>query len=304
MPIYYDQNLSTDMILSEVEILLDWQVNLLRLGFFPSEKKAKLDALAPDGLLSWCRQQSERNMVDKKVVERMAYVHAELCRIAQSVVTEIEAGRPLTLNLYDSFEHQCEAYLLQIRRVQMDMADSAVAVDQVTGLRTVAGMRNDIKREQDRFERKGTAFSIAALEIDNIIELQSKHDRRSIDTIYAHIAQIITRSIRSFDDAYFLGRGEYMLVLKHLDFMDACGAADRLRAQVEQKAVDLPNGDKVNVTVAFGITEAVQKDSPDVSIEHAKAALLDARNKGGNCVVEYHEMSPLARYAQDVKQNK
>lgn len=301
MAIAYEQTVSTEMAVAEIEALLDWQNDVLRECLFPAAQVRPADPHAPSALLEWCQREQAKNLLDAKFVERMATIHAALTQAAEQAIDHCKSGEPLTVVLYDALEHQCEAYATQIRRLQQAMSDSAVAVDAVTGLRTISGMRNDIKREQDRFDRKGTSFSIAAGEIDHIDELLEKYDRRTMEGIYSHVAQVMTGMMRSFDDAYFLGRGEYMLVLKHLEFKDAGMVMERLRAQISGTPYVAPSGEFINVTVSFGLTEAMQRDTPDLGIEHARSALLDAKEHG-DTVAEYKELSALSRYVKDIKQ--
>lgn len=285
------------MIVSEIEALLDWRNQILRQSFFPGASAKPADAQAPSAVLMWCRREAERGTVDRKLADRLGLVYDDLCKVARQA---IDHQGPMTLEIYDSLENQFEAFVTQVRRLQQDLADTAGAVDTVTGLRTVAGMRADLKREQDRFDRKGTSFSLANVEVDNLTDLQSRYDRRALDAVYAGVAQIIARTVRSFDDAYYLGRGEYLIVLKHVEFMDACAVMDRLRGEIEATPVFLPGGEKVKITTSFGISEALQRESIDVALGNAKAALNEAKAGGGNRVCEFREMSALEQYAKDM----
>lgn len=297
MAVAYTQTLSVDMVLSEIEALEDWRNQIVRNKFYPESQTRETVVQAPSALLMWCRREMERNAIDRKIIDRMSLVYDELCKVAQQVV---DAPAPLPVDIYDSFERQVESYVTQIRRLQQDLADSAGAVDMLTGLRTVAGMRAELKREQDRFDRKGTPFSIAHVEIDKVEELKGSLDRRSLDAVYASVAQMIARTLRSFDDAYYMGSGEYLVVLKHVEFMDACSVMDRLRGEIESTPVMLPNGEQLRVTASFGISEALQREPADVAMDHAKAALLEAKGTGGNRVSEYRETSALEQYAKDI----
>lgn len=291
------------MIVSEIETLLDWRVTIMRQCFFPGSQPKAPDAHAPSALLMWCKREAERNAIDTKVADHLAKVHEDLCTGARVMLDYCAAGTAPTLALYDAFENGFESFVTQIRRLQADVSDSVVAVDPVTGLRTVAGMRNDIKREQDRFDRKGTSFSIASVEIDGLGEIQHQYDRRSQDVVYANVAQLIARTVRSFDDAYYLGKGEYLIALKHVEFMDACKVMDRLREEIEKTPVLMPNGEKLRVTSSFGIAEAMQREPADLSIENAKSARRMAKDEGGNRVKEFKERSALENYARDLKKN-
>jgi len=296
----YAQTLSTDMIVSEIESLLDWRVDIMRQCFFPAAVTKPADYHAPSALLMWCKREADRNAIDRKVADRLVLVHEELCQIAKATLDIVAAGQPLTVEAYDAFENQFEGFITQIRRLQQDVSDSVVAVDSLTGLRTVAGMRNDIKREQDRFDRKGTSFSIANVEIDGLDELSQRFDRRSMEAIYTNVAKVVARTVRSFDDAYYLGKGEYLIVLKHVEFMDACSVMDRLRNELENTPVFMPNNEKLRITASFGVAEALQRESADLAVEHAKSALRLAKAGGGNRVKEFLERSALEQYARDL----
>jgi len=288
------------MIVSEIETLLDWQGEILRACIFPGAVTRAPDAQAPTALLVWCKREAERNTIDRTVVERLTHVHDEMCKVGKKLLDNSAASKPLTPELYDAFHNQCDAFINHIRRLQQDLADSSTAVDPVTGLRTVSGMRNDIKREQDRFDRKGTSFSIANIEIDKLDELQKKFDRRGMDLIYASVAQVVARTVRSFDDAYYMGKGEYVLVLKHVEFMDACSVMDRLRAEIETSPVFMQTGEKLKITASFGIAEAIQREKTEVCIGYAKGALEEAKRAGGNRISEHKELSALEQYARDM----
>lgn len=299
MAVSYAQVLSTDMVVAEIEALLDWRNEVIRQCFFPGSQTRPADAHAPSALLMWCKREAERNTIDRAIVERLVLVHDDMCKAAKALLDNATTGAAPTLALYDGLENQSDNFITHIRRLQQDLADSSTAVDPVTGLRTVAGMRNDIKREQDRFDRKGTSFSIANIEIDGMDALLAKYDRRGMDLIYASVAQVVARTVRSFDDAYYMGKGEYVLVLKHVEFMDACSVMDRLRAEIENNPIFMQSGEKLKVTASFGIAEAIQREKPDVSVGYAKTALQESQKAGGNRISEYRELSALAQFARE-----
>lgn len=301
MAVTYTQTLSTDMVVTEIESLLDWRNHILREGFFPGSERRSSEDQAPSTLLMWCRKSAETGIVDPKIVERMSLVYDELCKSAQDFSAHCKSGQKPTIELYDAFEMRFESFITQIRRLQQDISNAGMSVDPVTGLRTVAGMRGELKREQDRFDRKGTSFSVASVGVDHIRDIEVKYDRRGQEAIFAGVAHILAKGIRSFDDAYYMGQGEYVIVVKHLDFMDACAVMDRLRADIEKTFIMVPGGEKIKLTASFGVSEALQRERADIALDHAKAALHLAKEAGGNCVREYLEKSALERFAKDVK---
>ncbi len=301
MAVSYSNIISTDAVVSEIEALNEWRTSLLRRRFYPEAAAQGADdsATPPTTLLAWCQQEVKRGTIDAKIVERLSQSFGDLTTLSQEIAAA-PAG-PLPLALYDRLAIGFDSYVSQIRRLHQDLADSAGSVDTLTGLRTVSGLRAELKREQDRFDRKGTPYNVACIGIDNLGELSTRYNRRQLDSVYAAIGGLVASSLRSFDDAYYLGGGEYLIILKHIEFMDSCAVMDRLRHQVEDNPVLLAGGDKLGLTVSLGIAEAHQHESSEKAVDHAKTAMLNAKAKGGNCVVEFHEKSALSLYAGEFK---
>ena len=300
MAVSYTNALSTDLLVTEIAALIEWRDDLLRRVLFP-QQTATLYAQPVSALINWCVAERARNALDSKIIDRLMLVFNDLTRIGDEVAAQ---QGTVPVELYDRFNQQFSAYVDHVRRLHQDLADSAGAVDSLTGLRTVSGLKAELKREQDRFDRKGSAFSIASIEIDRLDHLQQDHDRRGMEAIYAHVAKVIAGAIRSFDDAYYLGGGEYLVILKHVEFMDACAAMDRLCAEIGNAQIALPSGARVEVTASFGIAEAQQREHPEGVIEHAKGARNQARAAGGNRVQEYHERSALESFARDFRKDR
>jgi len=295
MAVSYVQTLSSDMIVAEIESLVIWYAQILRHCFYPESLTSPVEIQPPAVLLEWCQQRTEKDKFDKKAADHLILVYNGLHKAAQDCVSVL----PPLPEKFDLLSYNMEAYVTKLRRLQQDMVNAGIAVDTVTGLRTVSGMLDDMKREQDRFNRKGTSFSVANIEIDCLSELQVKYDRRNLDFIFAHLAQSIAKTVRSFDDAYYLGKGEYLVVLKHVEFMDACSVMDRLRHSIEITSVMLEKGEEVSITASFGVVEAVQKESVDLMLEHAKSALQKAKQTGGNCIHEFSEQSAFDVFVKD-----
>lgn len=301
MAVSYTNTLSIDMLLSDLTALIAWHDDLLRRSFYPESQTA---AYAPPQsiLLAWCRTARDNNTIEAQVVNRLELVFDELVSIAQSIADN--QGLTLPQETYDIFSRQFNAYLERLRQLYQELAGTAGAIDLLTGLRTPAGLRAELKREQDRYDRKGTPFSIASIALDKLDHLKNNFDKSVIDAVYTSVAQMIARTIRSFDDAYFMGEGEYLVVLKHVEFMDACAVMDRLCAEIAQTPLALTGGGSVAVTTSMGIAEAQHGEPPDGVLKHAKAARLQAASAGGNRTQEYHEKSALEHFARDMNRER
>jgi diguanylate cyclase (GGDEF)-like protein len=287
----------------EVEALLEWYDHVLRRVFFPDAVKQSIVIMPPAFVLQIYQKETEKTAVDKPGLERLTLIYDDLYKAAEKLIAEGASGEKPSLASYDSMSHLMESYIIHLRRVQKDIADAGMSVDSLTGLRTVSGMFFDLQKEQDRFDRKGTSFSIANLQIDRMQEIQERYERRAQDEIVAYIGKVIAKTIRSFDDAYYLGKGEYMVALKHVEFIDACSVMDRMRQEISGSHFSLGNGNKISLTLSFGIAEAMPREKVVVVIDHAKEALQSALKEGGNRIQEYLELSALGQYAREASRD-
>ncbi len=300
MALKYASVLSGDMLLGDIEAHIEWFGQVMRMAFFPQSVETTIFEI-PTALVAWCVDAAAKGELDETAVGQLHRLHDELADEAAKYVRAAQGGTEMTLEAYNAVEHRLLAYIQQVRRIGEDAAGSSMGLDTVTGLRSVAGMKNEVARELDRRDRKGDPFCICNLEIDNVAELSRQYDRRTMEEIYAHVAGILMKSTRSFDDGYHLGRGEFVLCLKHIDILDACSVMDRFRDQIASTPAYLDGSfDPTHVTASFGVAEPIPGDKIDDIFNNAKKALRRAQEGGGNQVVHWKEQSALQEYAQEV----
>lgn len=305
MAVSYTQSLSTEMIIGEIEALIDWRHSIVRRCFYPDYPSIHESRMqAPDTLLHWCRNKAASGQMDKNVLQRLESAYEDLNISAEQYFNAAAGGKRPAIDMYDTLENQCVSYVNHLRRLQQDVFDSGMSVDGLTGLRTVSGMYSDIKKEQDRFDRKGTPFSIARVEIDDNTKIQGSYDRFCVDKIFASVGVQIGKMVRSFDDAYYLGGGEYLIVIKHVDFKDACAVVDRMRVMIEKTPITLPDGRAITVTASFGIAESMPREKTELTIDNAKGAMRKAQELGGNRVIPFLELSVLEQLKRELKEKE
>lgn len=300
MALQYASTLSSDMLLSDIEAHIEWFGHIMRMACFP-QSVAQAPVEMPTALVMWCVDASAKGDMDATAAHQLHRLHDELSDEAAKMLREAQTGVAATLESYNSIEHRLTAYIQQVRRLSEDLAGTSMGLDTVTGLRSVAGMKNEVARELDRRERKGDPFCVCNLEVDFVSHLQTQHDRRTMDDIYAHVAGVLMKSIRSFDDGYHLGKGEFVLALKHIDILDACSVMDRIRDQISAAPLHIEGSfDAIYVTASFGVAEPIPGDKIDDIFTNAKKALQYAQQEGGNQVIQWKEQSALQQYAADV----
>jgi len=300
MALQYASVLSSDMLLTDIEAHMEWFGHVMRVAFFPADTVAENFEI-PTALVGWCIDAASKGDMDENAAAQLHRLHDELADESAKCIRLAREGTQMTLEVYNQVEHRLIAYIQQVRRLSEELAGSSMGLDPATGLRSVAGMKNEVARELDRRDRKGDPFCVCNLEIDAVPALMQQHGRRTMDEIYAHIGGMLMKSIRSFDDAYHLGRGEFVLSLKHIDILDACSVMDRIRDNISKAPVYLDGSfDPSYVTASFGVAEPVPGDKIDDIFNNAKRALKEAQREGGNRVMNWKEKSALQQYAHEV----
>ena len=70
-----------------------------------------------------------------------------------------------------------------------------------------------LRRSLDRLSRQGKAFSVAIARIDHFEKLSQGLTKEQLEECLQWLAAIIKKCLRSFDDAYRLENGEFILSL-------------------------------------------------------------------------------------------
>jgi diguanylate cyclase (GGDEF)-like protein len=298
MALRYTSVLPNDLLLRDIKAHMDWFETVLRRSFFPAAVTEDGEAPAiPAIFVKWCGDNTHKESVDEKDVEHLLQIHDAL---AEAGADCLRVAGGMTQENYTALTQCMDAYMKQLQKFSEDLAGSNFSIDTVTGLRSAAGMKNEIARELDRRDRKSDVFCVCALSIDGHEALAESRGERRMKEIYAHIAEILMDSLRSYDDGYFLGEGAYLLCLKHAELLDACTVMDRICARIAASPASLGGTEEtVSVTLSCGVAEPVPGDKIDDIFANAERAMKEAQAEGGNQVMEWKEKSALQQYAED-----
>jgi len=296
MALRYTSILPNDLLLRDIKAHQNWFEEVLRRGFFPAETETEAPAV-PMTFVNWCNVNTDKDAVDEDAVKQMCQIHDAL---AETGADCLRAAGGLSQENYTALTQCMNAYMKQLQRFSENLAGSNFSIDTVTGLRSAAGMKNEIARELDRRDRKSDVFCVCALSIDGHEALAEEYGERRIKEVYAHIAEILLDSLRSYDDGYFLGEGEYLLCLKHAELLDACTVMDRICARIAKTPASTGGtNETIAVTVSCGVAEPVPGEKIDDIFANAERAMKEARAEGGNQVLDWKEKSALQQYAED-----
>jgi len=142
---------------------------------------------------------------------------------------------------------------------------------------------SEIEREMNRSRRYGRPVSLLMLDIDSFRLLNDKLGRAAGDRVLKEVARILRLSTRATDTVGRYGGEEFAVVLPETGKEQALGAAEKMRAVIEQTAIAV--GDRsVHVTVSGGIATFENNNyaSTNDFVEAATNAMLKAKDAGRN----------------------
>jgi len=238
-----------------------------------------------DSFKSWIEAPETAEGLSAFLLNDMIKAHDDMVRVGGALLNAIKDNKKPSKHDFAELKNLYNAFLMRLRRVEKDSAYEGSGVDPETGLRTAKVLYDDLKEEMDRLGRQGNPFSIVASRIDFFAG--QKDQGQAIKMVVRNVK----KCMRSFDDAYYLGQGEFVLALKHADKIGGKAAINRLQAFLKE---DEEN--KNEITLSYSLMEPSVGDDAQELVKNMRQDLIDNMNEA-NIVLELTEMSALERYA-------
>ncbi len=302
MPLEYRENKRWENILPVLEEHTYWFHQFVENLFYADEDIHVEAMVKPSSFAHWVVYANRENKIQPEIVEKLSALHSDLFKMADILFyTSKETGAKPQRKDFKNFMTIYEEFLAHIRRLEKDMLAEGSGYDSFTGLRSADMLPSDIEKELDRLARQGKSFCVALARIDNFELIRENTDDLEEKAYVKLMADLIKLSIRSFDDAYYLGDDEYALCLKQADVSGGISALERLRKELEHQDVTLQlrTGEVLPLSMSCCIAEPVAGQDVAELIRNLREDLDNTDQVKTDTVLEYHELSPLQRYVQD-----
>jgi two-component system cell cycle response regulator len=173
----------------------------------------------------------------------------------------------------------------ELRKKESQLKELAL-VDPLTSFRNLRYLLEFLKAELAQCRRYQTRLSVVVMEPDNFKELQKAHGAKGSDSLLSQLAVVLSRQNRNADVLVRSGPSEFTMVLTHTDKEGAINVAQRLCDTVFASTFTIGET-PVRITVSIGITEyAAEMDiEGTLLMSHARAAMAQAHNSGGNMIL-------------------
>lgn len=185
--------------------------------------------------------------------------------------------------------HPDEAMVLNIvLHVTMVIASAAnyqrATTDGLTGLNNKQYGKEWLEHTCMEALRYGHPLSLLALDIDFFKRVNDTYGHSAGDSVLKLIAHTLKASVRNADIPIRNGGEEFLVVLPHTLATQAQVLAEKIRETVEKLEIDVPTGERLNVTISIGVSELASTDTVTALLDRADFALYDAKANGRNQV--------------------
>jgi diguanylate cyclase (GGDEF)-like protein/PAS domain S-box-containing protein len=171
-----------------------------------------------------------------------------------------------------------EKLKLAYKRLQL-----AARTDPLTKLLNRRGMLERIETEQIRFERNRRQFGVVISDIDKFKNFNDTYGHDCGDFVLRSVAKLMREMIRKQDIIARWGGEEFLLIFPETDLEGSQIITERIRQKIEE-SLYIYDGNRVSITMTFGVT--IYDRDMDIydCIKQADVALYDGKNSGRNCV--------------------
>jgi diguanylate cyclase (GGDEF)-like protein len=163
------------------------------------------------------------------------------------------------------------------------------STDSLTGAMSRRSFHEQMSREVDRTKRHGKQLSCALIDIDNFKSINDSHGHGVGDFVLQRIVSVIKSEIRATNYIGRVGGEEFAVMLPETAPIKAFEVAERLRKVLESSIIEI-FGQRICVTASIGVAGCTGT-GPNTALllQHADAAMYEAKSAGRNRVVCYSE---------------
>jgi two-component system cell cycle response regulator len=193
----------------------------------------------------------------------------------------------------DFVEHMASIIAICLENViSNEMLKYIGLTDALTGVYNRRYIDRRLVEEIGRARRQGYRISCLYIDIDHFKQVNDRVGHQGGDDVLREVASRIKTELRMSDALARFGGEEFVVLLSDADLDSASEVANRIRAGVADRPVELANGGRVPVSVSIGVA-TLDDYERDHAIEgvaqhlvaQADSALYQAKENGRNQVV-------------------
>ncbi len=175
--------------------------------------------------------------------------------------------------------------VLVMRRRERELRTLAER-DPLTGLLNRSSLLRTTRIELKRHQRSGLPVSVVMLDLDHFKAVNDTHGHLVGDRILRHVARLLRRNTRESDAVARYGGEEFALVLPATDREGAEAKVQQILEATRELCLEKTGA----LTLSAGIAVYPEDGgTPDDMLAAADLALYEAKRRGRDCLMTYHQ---------------
>ena len=167
--------------------------------------------------------------------------------------------------------------------------EQQASIDALTGINNRRNFYELGQVELKRAFRHKTSLAALMLDADHFKKINDNYGHAAGDLVLRDLANTLVKNFRDVDLFGRIGGEEFAVLLPNTSLPQALEVAERLRLQLEECPVQLPECGSIRFTVSIGLAMLTAEDlNLATLLQKADVALYQAKKKGRNCVVSYN----------------
>lgn len=166
-------------------------------------------------------------------------------------------------------------------RERLARQQEVAMLDPLTGLANRRGYAERGAQLCAEAHRSGQPLAVLALDLDNFKRVNLRYGEAAGDVALVAVADLVREALGPQDVPARPGGEAFSVLMPGADLAAALQTAERIRQAVAGKALKMPDGQPLTLTISIGVT-LLGPDETDLQAarERADAALYRAKNKG------------------------
>jgi len=207
-------------------------------------------------------------------------LHEEAYKLAHAR----HANREIEMEGYDAFIKHLSEYQQFVTTFRDNLIEIKGIFDPLTGLLGRQSLMLQLTKEQSLVGRGIHECAIVMMDIDHFKMVNDTFGHQGGDTALCYVAQLIRFNLRPYDSSFRYGGEEFLVCLPNTSSANAFLVMDRLREEIAEMPIDLPDGKEVSITISMGIAMMEPETTIEATIGKADFMLYSAKNNGRNRV--------------------
>jgi len=168
---------------------------------------------------------------------------------------------------------------------QQNVLRKQLEQDALTGVSSRTSLLHEMQDALGRAAKTGQPLCLLLADLDHFKVVNDSHGHLVGDQVLKEVAARIRAALRQFDVVGRFGGEEFVILLENTSQHTAQQIAERIRQRIAAEPIRVA-GQNLQLTISQGLTVRRDGDDAHTLLQHADAAMYEAKQRGRNCVAE------------------